>query len=347
MYKMSVIKVSVILPVYNAENHLRVCIESILNQSYSNIELIIVNDGSVDDSRKIIDEYSELDERIKKFHIDNSGPSFARNLGIDTVTGEFIQFVDADDYVNENMIKELISTVNAQSDIVICGYKSEFSNRVELKILDYDFLDKDYILKKEFLDNFGVLFRDYYINYPWNKLYRTRIIKENNIRFDNSLKWGEDLIFNLEYFKYCNAFSLVKKDLYVYNQNNVSSITSNYNKLFFENQSVMYDKTISFLDSELVYTDRNKEIINSRIADVIIASLINLVHKKAKLSRNEMFYNIDKILKWEMTEKVIPYFKKKNIKKRIMGELIKRRSIVGIFAVLQVWRLKNKMKMVD
>lgn len=340
-------KVSVILPVYNAENYIQKCIESILNQSYSNIELIIVNDGSVDNSKIIIDEYSELDERIKKFHIDNSGPSFARNLGIDSAVGEFILFVDADDYINRNMIKELVSMINDESDLVICGYKSDFPDRTESKRLDYDFMENNHLNKKQFLEHFGVLFRYYYINYPWNKLYRTSIIIENRIQFDNSIKWGEDLIFNLEYFKYCNAFSFVKKDLYVYNQNNVSSITSNYNKFFFENQSVMYRKTIEFLDSELAYTDRNKEIINSRIADVIIASLIHLVNKKAKLSRKEIVYNIDKILKWEMTEKAIPYFKKKNIKKKIMGELIKRRSIIGIFAVLQVWRLKNKMKMVD
>lgn len=341
---MSCKKVSVILPVYNAEKYIKKCIESILNQSYKNIEIIVVNDGSVDNSKNIIDEYSKIDKRIKKFHIDNSGPSFARNLGISSAEGEFIQFVDADDYIDKNMIKELINKMNDESDLVICGYRSLVSTGLELKTLNYDFLDSGNLRKDNFLEVFGVLFRDYYISYPWNKLYKADIIKENDIQFDNSIKWGEDLIFNIEYIKYCNFFSFIKRDLYIYNQNNDSSITSNYNKQYFENQLMMYTKIINFLNNESVFVDKNKEIINDKISDIIIESILNLVNEKSKLTNKEILNNINRIINWERTEETIPYYKNKSFKRKIIGILIKRKSSVSIFILLQIKRLLDSTK---
>lgn len=118
--------VSVIVPVYNAEHFIEKCIHSILNQSYKNIELILVNDGSTDNSVKICDSFAKIDNRIKLIHQANSGPSVARNNGIYNAKGKYIQFIDADDYIEENMIETLVNEMEKGLDIVICGYKRIF-----------------------------------------------------------------------------------------------------------------------------------------------------------------------------------------------------------------------------
>lgn len=336
-------KVSIILPVYNAEDNIKKCINTIINQTYSNFELIIVNDGSTDKSQLIIKEYLKVDKRIKSFYIDNSGPSAARNFGINVAEGEYIQFVDADDYLKENMIEKLAASIIFGSDLVICGYKSEFFDRNELNKVQYDFTENKWLEKKEFTENFGRLFKDYYINYPWNKLYKTNIIKKNSIQFDVDIKWGEDLIFNLEYLKHCKKMSFVREDLYVYNQRNSSSITSSYNKLFFDNQSVMYEETINYLCNESAFHNQNRRIIYDKISIVIITSLLNLVHKEADLTIKEKLYNINRIIVWEKTEEALPYYKNKSIKEKVMGKLIENKSIIGIFVLIQFWALKNRV----
>ncbi|MEH7464169.1 glycosyltransferase family 2 protein, partial [Bacillus thuringiensis] len=117
-------KVSIIVPVYNCEEYLSNCIESILNQTYKNIEIVIVNDGSIDQSEKIINKYKVKEERIMYYYQDNCGPSEARNKGIINSTGEYVTFIDADDTVDKYYVELLLNKmINSNSDLVCCGYK--------------------------------------------------------------------------------------------------------------------------------------------------------------------------------------------------------------------------------
>lgn len=192
-------KVSVIVPVYNVEKYLSKCIDSIINQTLSNIEIILVNDGSTDNSGKIIDEYAKKDSRIKVIHKKNGGQGSARNAGLDIAKGEYIGFVDSDDWIDSNMYEKLYINAKEKSlDISICGRKiwSE-SNVLKCKI----------DVKNEFIYNLQKILLEYivdYLLYPYtvstcNKIYKSKILKVNDIKFDNVENVGsEDALFNID-----------------------------------------------------------------------------------------------------------------------------------------------------
>ena len=246
--------VSIIVPVYNCEEYIEKCIISILNQTYKYIELILVNDGSIDNSGYLCDVFAKLDSRVKVTHMKNLGVSSARNQGIKVATGKFIQFVDSDDYIEPNMIEVLTNEINKNVDIVLCGYRRIFKeNNGIINAIDVSLNNQVNITKKIFLNEFGILFKNYYINYLWNKLYVADIIKKFNIQFDDSINWGEDLMFNLQYLGYCKNITIVNKHLYNYVNYNVNSITSTFNKELYNNQNDMYKAVRKFLVSNNAY----------------------------------------------------------------------------------------------
>ncbi len=166
-------KISVIVPVYNSELYLEECIESVLNQTYDNFELILINDGSSDNSKYICDKYEKKDNRVRVKHICNSGVSVARNIGISISTGDYIVFVDSDDYINPDMLKELYNYINKyNTDMVICDfmyYKNNVFINSEVKeqnIKIYTSEEAQYQLYKDKYLNFIVV---------WGKIYKRKL----------------------------------------------------------------------------------------------------------------------------------------------------------------------------
>lgn len=221
--------ISVIVPVYNVEKVLYHCIESILNQTFDDFELILVDDGSTDNSGKICDEYSEKDNRIRVIHKPNGGVSSARNAGIEAAKGEYICFVDSDDYLESNYLKELIETKKKYPDFdnVWCGFqtvedylKSNINTVASEYNKDYSFSDLSSIMD---------LCEKWLIQMPWNKLFETKIIKENNLLFPPELSLGEDYIFNLRYLDCTNGkIAVVNKPLYDYLRDGKESLDNKY-----------------------------------------------------------------------------------------------------------------------
>lgn len=195
--------VSIVVPVYNKEKYIRKCLESIAKQSYSRVQVIIIDDGSTDESLKIIDEVIKKDTRFEVHSQSNKGAAIARNYGLSFVKGKYVAFIDGDDYVKPNFIKKLLEYKNY--DLVISGYCQIENNRCintiipERKIIDKDHL-KNYLFNES---NFN------YCALVWNKLFRTDIIKENNIKFEN-LEIAEDTIFVFNYLKYCKKIVAIK-----------------------------------------------------------------------------------------------------------------------------------------
>ena len=193
-------KISIIVPIYNAEKVLKRCVDSILNQSYKNFELILINDGSKDKSIDIINEYKEKDERIKVIDNKNKGVSETRNIGIKTSKGEYIQFIDADDFIDPYMIEETLKEIEKnKADSVITGLYLDIESENEIKSSKQTF---EYKIE-EGNSNIAVAVMDRlngtYINSPVNKIYKKSIIIDNNIYMDKTIDLGEDLLFNLEY----------------------------------------------------------------------------------------------------------------------------------------------------
>ena len=201
-------KVSVIVPVYNTEKYLLRCIDSILAQTFTDFELILVNDGSTDNSDKICDEYARKDNRIVVIHKENGGVSSARNRGIDVARGEWITFVDSDDYISETYLSDF--PMESTHDMEICGmelfgYASKIYCPIDNKLY-----------KSEISSFFDYEFDNPYITSPCVKLLKQSILLTYNIRFNNQIKITEDTLFIMEYMKYCNEVYLIKKTNYYY-----------------------------------------------------------------------------------------------------------------------------------
>lgn len=195
-------KISVIVPVYNAEKWLRRCVDSILAQTYTDFELLLVDDGSTDSSGAICDEYGTIDHRVRPFHKPNGGASSTRNLALDNAKGEWITFCDADDYVYPNWLDNFIKAGNLDNyDIItqglLCSRSISGSNNSETSY-------SVQTCNSDILKYCEILFQANVLGYLVIKLFRKSIIDNNNIRFNEYIKLREDLVFFLEYCSHCN-----------------------------------------------------------------------------------------------------------------------------------------------
>ncbi len=233
--------VSIILPVYNAQNHLARCVGSICAQTYQNIEIIILNDGSKDQSLPVCEEFRQKDSRILLVDKANSGVSDTRNLGLKLASGKYVEFVDSDDYLDPDFTERLVAAAEEnEADFVIAPYKmvipagASKPEQVLDKIQDelgvmsvarppevreYGFLPAGVYDK----DTFALRLMDkpasYFYSVLWNKLYRRDILTGNDIQFVSEMRWAEDLVFNLRYIQYAERFVAIDKPGYYYVQN--------------------------------------------------------------------------------------------------------------------------------
>lgn len=210
--------VSIVIPVYNAAPHLAACIESVRKQTYENIEILLVNDGSKDVSLPICRMYGDIDPRIQVMDQENSGVSATRNTAIDRARGEYLQFVDADDRVAMEATQLLVERAQrTQADMVICHYYRVVGKKRKSV---HGFLETDKVLiQREFATQLMEEPSSFYYGVMWNKLYRTAIIHDHHIRCSEELGWSEDFLFNLEYIRYCQTFASIQLPLYYYYKN--------------------------------------------------------------------------------------------------------------------------------
>lgn len=261
-------KISVIVPVYNVERYLTRCIDSILAQTFTDFELLLIDDGSTDNSGKICDEYAEKDKRIRVFHKKNGGVSSARNLGLDVSCCEWITFIDSDDYVEDNFLEELFQSTN--SDLKISGYTS-FGEKISKENYKTSFINKDKIgiCLSKFLNN--DIFR-----VPWAKLFRLSIINNNRLRFDDRLKIGEDTIFVQQYLCFCNSLSFINTTSYNYfSQKIQKKYQLSKPDLFYSLEII--ENTYNRLTEQLSFT--NKDYIDF-IYRFMLALYLNFIGKQ-------------------------------------------------------------------
>ena len=213
-------KVSVIIPIYNTQKYLVRCFESIINQTHSDLEIILVDDGSTDDSGRICDAYAEKDKRFRVLHKANGGVSSARNSGIDMMSGNYCCFVDSDDYISENYIAVLLNNLKSYcSDISVCGLSrtdtAGNSNRVTV-------LNRREAQLSLFNEANGIR------GYIGGKLFKTDIIKQKNIKFDENQALAEDLLFLFDYLTCCqseNTVCVSDNKLYYYEGRSMGALT--------------------------------------------------------------------------------------------------------------------------
>lgn len=215
---------SVIIPVYNCEKYLAKCLDSILAQTMKDWELILIDDGSSDSSGVICDKYKSQDNRIKVIHKMNEGPSIARNVGLQKIKGQWVHFIDSDDWIDENHFECLINSVQQNNaELIFFGYKRCFAHKIlSCKLPERIFTQNP----DEIYSSLATLISDpeQFFGYTWNKLFKCSIIKDNHICFPENLKIKEDEVFTLEYCKYVSSLLLL--DITSYNYRFVSSSLS-------------------------------------------------------------------------------------------------------------------------
>lgn len=214
--------VSIIVPIYNAEKYLDNCIQSILKQTYSDFELLLINDGSTDSSLKISNEYKKKDRRISVYSKLNGGVSSARNLGICKAQGRWITFVDADDEILPEWLENFIKSDDNKVDIIFQG----------AKIIDHDGEFQFELNNQTYLKhNYANLINTWYYSKPhigsaWSKMVKSDILINNNIRFNQNISYYEDWVFLTDFLAHSNQAKTISKTGYIYNQKN-SVLTGN------------------------------------------------------------------------------------------------------------------------
>lgn len=271
-------KISVIVPIYNAEKYLFTCLNSIVNQSYSNLEIILIDDGSIDNSLNICNEFAAKDKRIKVIHKDNQGVSAARNDGIEYSSGYYIAFVDSDDYISENYLYELYNELTIKkSDLSICMIQN-FGLCNEVQSMNPSVLD----FNQPENSIWNELNSTYLLYGPCNKLYKSKIIKFHNILFDEKLCYGEDLFFNFKYLNFINKIAITDNTIYYYRHESKQSLSKKYRKDRYFNEEILNNIMVKLMKKKNLMNPIINEYLNCRLFDAAYNSIFDLI-------RNEKF----------------------------------------------------------
>lgn len=249
-------KLSIIIPTFNSEKTIKRCLDSILSSPVDEIEVIVIDDFSTDNTVKILKE-QYVNKIVLLENKENHGPSFSRNRGIKASEGEFISFVDSDDYVSPNYVKCLLSLIKENNDIVFFNYVNNhhklacFPKKRNMQLL--------YLMKRQL---FG---------YTWNKIFKRKILIQNNIFFDEGLKMCEDQLLTFEYIKYCEQIKFLPEKIYFYNLENNSSLSRKKQTL--ETYCKIYaHKKNFFVSNHLLDTKNGRKIFADYCASIYIAT---------------------------------------------------------------------------
>ena len=251
-------KISIIIPVYNTERYLRQCIDSVIAQTFKGWEMILVNDGSKDDSLAICQEYASKDDRIKVIDKPNGGPSSARNRGVDEAQGEYVYFMDADDWIEKNFLEVFFYENEDENekhyDIVFQGFVREFSDGRKEESFAMD-ADTSMMAKEDIICK---LYKEHVYGWAWCKIFRREIIATYHLRFDESLRLWEDELFTSEFLRYAENVRTVNSHLYhyIYYPDSLMQTNNTYLKRLFLSER-MNEALMPIANEEL------KEYINS------------------------------------------------------------------------------------
>lgn len=278
--------ISVIVPIYNVEKYLTKCIESIINQTYKNLEIILVDDGSPDNCPIICDEYAKKDSRIKVIHKKNGGLSDARNVGLNIAAGEYIMFIDSDDFVEIDMMESMMNNmINSNVDLVVCNIKYIYDNSEKVKYNQEDKILDKYEAMQEYIKD-GIVQA-----VAWNKLYKRNLI--NGMRYKVG-KINEDEFFTYKIVDRTNKIYYNSKPFYNYVQRN-TSIMGSYSIKRLDAVEASYER-LNFIKERYpeLYVEEKKNFINLCIFNYeMILKNINIDCDKN--GRNILKYYINKI----------------------------------------------------
>ncbi|WP_144505530.1 glycosyltransferase [Bacillus mycoides] len=339
-------KISIIVPVYNAEKYITQCIDSLLSQTLQECEFIFVNDGSKDNSQGIIESFEKNDKRIRLINQKNQGVSIARNKGLYVARGEYIGFVDADDYIEKDMYEILYNTAKKDNcDAVISNFEEEMEGH---KIITKYSFPKDIVLKKDFIEQelLPYFLRMDNLNTAANKIYRNNIIKEKNITFPQNVELGEDGMFNIIFFSNVKKVKYIDYTGYHYREVKGSATRNISEKDYFKQAVEVYK-----MDTSKVFTSIDDIKIRQLKAIKLINSLMSYIHIYFQPCKDMDFKKRYQYVKGMIQDKYVRealpiyyskvYYTLGDYEKFIIS-LIKIKSTIGLYCATTYSRFKNK-----
>lgn len=335
----NMIKFSIIIPVYNCEKYLDRCIDSIINQEYKNLEIIFVNDGSTDNSLKILKEFAKKDKRIIIINQKNQGALIARNKGIDIATGDYISFVDSDDWISKNMYEKLYFYIVKYNspDIIRFDYFTNSLNNKSEKL----FLDREYPVlfdSKNRIEIYDMLVSSYNLNRLWQGIYKRELFI-NNLVYEK-VTAGNDYYQMLLLIDKTNNILFTNEYLYYYciNHNSITK-THNVNRIGDNIKSVFYvnNNVLEFLKKWNVYS--KKYVIN-----IAVSSITYFMHNLSKIKDKEDFNNLCNICYNDNNfNNLMSCIDKSDIvEKNLLKQILKRAIYSKNKFILNLYRLKNR-----
>jgi glycosyltransferase involved in cell wall biosynthesis len=341
------IKISVIIPVYNAENYIKYCIESLLNQTLKECEFIFVNDGSHDQSRSIIEKYQQIDDRIILINQENEGVSTARNIGIKLAVGEYIGFVDADDYIESEMYEELYnSAIQNDCEIAISNFESEIDRH---KVITKYPFPSGVILNSKFIHEkllpYFIVKDD--LNTACSKIYISSLIKENSIEFPEKVALGEDGMFNIQSFSHATTIIYIDYTGYHYRETAGSATRDILHKDYFRRAIEVYYSALPDIFLSIIELDRVQKQKAIRLLNSVISYIHIYFNTTKDLSFKSRFNYVRNMIRNKEVIDVIPIFyseKYKTLGKydKVLLQLIKKQSAIGLYLLTSYSRLRNK-----
>lgn len=271
--------VSVIIPVYNTVKDIEHCILSVLNQDYKNIEIILVDDGSNDGSEKQCDLFALKDERVHVYHVPNGGVSKARNIGIQYSQGDYLVFVDSDDCIEKDLVSSLMCGI-VENNVGMCVGRMGNDDSQPSAIIKLSAGNEELV---------AFLLTNYLIFGPCQKIYYRGIIIKERIRFQESVSYGEDLLFNLEYTKYIDAVFYINKRMYYYNRENQNSLSQRKRWDLFENDIHLNEELLRWLKQKNILNSDTQRIVVQRVLDTAYNSVCLGFEKKCPIKERGLF----------------------------------------------------------
>lgn len=249
-------KITIAVPVYNTEKYLPHCLDTLEAQTWGDLEILLIDDGSTDESGRICDEFAEQDRRVRVIHRENGGVSAARNTAIREAAGDYLLFVDSDDGIHREMAEiyaralESASAKGKAGVVLACDYTKDEQE------LSESFLDiwQDRVQFYERTD-FLTFMIDEYVNAPWNKLYEVKLLREHGILFDEKKSLGEDFLFNLDYFRHAPAiYQVIRCPLYFYREGREGSLANAFAPGLYRLQAEMFERLRTFMEACGIWT---------------------------------------------------------------------------------------------
>ena len=312
--------VSIIVPVYNVEKYLQKCIKSLQEQSYENIEIILVDDGSTDKSSILCDNIAKVDKRVSVIHKNNGGLSDARNLGLSFANGDFILFVDSDDWLERETIKTAyMKIISSNADVVVWGYYADFVSDDEEIIFQKSYsligtcnrITKEEVFsEKDALELYG---------YAWNKLYRKNILQ--NLKFEKGISLVEDILFNATIAERSNKIEFIDYIGTHYIQRKRETLGKKYYSDYIELKSLAAKAIVNILKEYEVSENKIKEITTSFFNNTIKSALIMIL--KDKISHYEKSRRIEYLIQDNNVQKIIRTTPPNGWKSKIIFYLIR------------------------